>query len=154
MVVNSSALVKWKVYTYPYGMNIQSQSEFEERILQRARKAGIPCTISYEGMSLDSLMALIGMSVSDCMVISRKEKSDKKGLLRRIARQAFASQEGDFIITFGKEGVSVSMNVYKSNSAGALLDLLEGASSTSEPTSDHWTLVMEKIIEEVAEECR
>lgn len=153
MVVNSSALIEWRVYTYPYGMNVTSQGELEGHILQRAKKAGIPCVISYEKVSLDSLSALVGLSASDCMVVSRKEKSGKKGLLRKVASQAFSSVNGDFILTFGKEGSSVSMYVYKSNSAGALLDLIEGTSS-NEPLSDHWTRVMEKIIEEVADECR
>lgn len=152
-VVNSSALVLWKEYKYLGGMNVKDQREFEERILSRARRAGLDCTITQEEISLDSFTALIGLGAATCMRISKHATQEKKrGILRKIASQAFTSYNGDIFITFSSEGKSVLMKVYESASNGALLDLIEGTAK-GEPVRELWTEKMEAIIQEVAETC-
>lgn len=153
MAVNSDALVLWKDYKFPNGLNISGNEEFEDRVMNSAQKAGIPCFITHETLSYDSISAIIGLGNPDgCMRISKQaEKEGKRGLLRTIAKQAFTSHAGDFIITFSNEGNFTFMQIFKSTSHGALIDALDKSSGNI--VRDSWTVIMEDILQAVAESC-
>ncbi len=153
-MVNSSALVLWRDFKYPNGMNVASNQDFENRIMDKAQKAGIPCFITHETLSYDSISAIIGLgNPNGCMRISKQaEKEGKRGLLRTIAKQAFTSHAGDFILTFSREGNYAFMQIFRSTSHGALLDAIDKTSG--DIVRDSWSVIMEDVLQSVAESCR
>lgn len=157
MSVNANQMKSLKEYKYPHGTNLESVDDLASRISKAAAEAGISCNIYHDELASGTFEKLLNLTAADCLRITKtQENTRKKGMIRSFAKRTFSSSNGDFVITFSGEGRYAFMHVYITCETPAIITMLDRGSSGPEPEiiRDNWSVIMEDIIDEVAEGCK
>ena len=156
MSVNANQMKSLKEYKYPHGTNLESLDDLASRISKAAAEAGISCNIYHDELASGSFTKLVNFNFGEYLRITKTQENTKKGMIRSFAKRAFSSSMGDFVITFSGEGRYVFMHVYITCDDGAIWTMLDRADSGPKPEviRNNWSVIMEDVIDEVAEGCK
>lgn len=140
MGVNAEKLLLIKEYKFPNGMKIQSDTEFEELLHNRAQSCGINYTITLERIAMGVVGATMNFG-GTCKMISPGENSQKpRSFLGRVFDTVFDTYYGNYIITFSYTGAYCFVEVY------------QYVGDLGKPDSSHWSIIMGDIIDGIFKE--